>query len=352
MEPQAFLRDLAFVLCVAAVTSVLFQRLRLPAVPGYIVAGLVVGPHMPMPLVADVATVHTLAQLGVVLLMFSIGLEFSLRRLLRIGTRVGLVVLLEVGLVLTAGSLVGQLLGWSPAASVVAGSVVAISSTMIVASVFADLKIQGPLRELVLSIMVVEDLAAVLLIALVTALASGNALTGAELARTAGRLLAFLAGALALGLLVVPPSMRAVARLRRPETTLVASVGLCFAAALLALSAGYSVALGAFLAGSLVCESGAGRVVEGLVRPLRDMFGAIFFVAVGMLLDPAVALASWPAIAALVAVLLIGKTLGVGVGAFLTGHGTRVSLRAGVSVAQTGEFAFIIAGIGAGLGGP
>jgi len=352
MEPQAFLRDLALVLCVAAVTSVLFQRLRLPAVPGYIVAGLVVGPHMPVPVVADVGTVHTLAQLGVVLLMFSIGLEFSLRRLLRIGPRVGLVVLLEVGLLLTAGSLVGQLFGWSPAVSLLAGSVVAISSTMIAASVFADLKIQGPLRELVLSIMVVEDLAAVLLIALVTALASGNALSGGELARTAGRLLAFLAGALALGLLVVPPSMRAVARLRRPETTLVASVGLCFAAALLALSAGYSIALGAFLAGSLVCESGAGRVVEALVRPLRDMFGAIFFVAVGMLLDPAVAVASWPVIAALVAVLLIGKTLGVGVGAFLTGHGTRVSLRAGVSVAQTGEFAFIIAGIGAGLGGP
>ncbi len=352
MHPEAFLRDLALVLCVAAVTSVLFQRLRLPAVPGYIVAGLVVGPHVPVPLVADVDTVHTLAQLGVVLLMFSIGLEFSLRRLLRIGPRVGLVVLLEVGLLLTAGSLVGQLFGWSPAVSLVAGSVVAISSTMIVASVFTDLKIQGPLRELVFSIMVVEDLAAILLIALVTALAAGSALTGAELVRTAGRLFAFLAGALALGLLVVPPSMRAVARLRRPETTLVASVGLCFAAALLALSAGYSVALGAFLAGSLVYESGAGRVVEQLVRPLRDMFGAIFFVAVGMLLDPGVALASWPVVVALVAVLLVGKVLGVGVGAFLTGHGTRVSLRAGVSVAQTGEFGFIIAGIGAGLGGP
>jgi len=352
MEPQAFLRDLALVLCVAAVTSVLFQRLRLPAVPGYIVAGLVIGPHVPVPLVADVATVQTLAQLGVVLLMFSIGLEFSLRRLLRIGPRVGLVVLLEVGLLLTAGSLVGQAFGWSASASLVAGAVVAISSTMIVASVFTDLRIHGPLRELVLSITVVEDLAAILLIALVTALASGGALTGAELARTAGRLLAFLAGALALGLLVVPPSMRAVARLRRPETTLVASVGLCFAAALLALSAGYSVALGAFLAGSLVYESGAGRVVEQLVRPLRDMFGAIFFVAVGMLLDPRIALASWRVVLALVAVLVIGKTLGVAVGAFLTGHGTRVSLRAGMSVAQTGEFAFIIAGIGAGLGGP
>jgi CPA2 family monovalent cation:H+ antiporter-2 len=351
MESEAFLRDLAVVLCVAAVTSVLFQRLRLPTVPGYIVAGLVVGPHVPIPLVADVHTVQTLAELGVVLLMFSIGLEFSLRRLSRLGPRVGLVVVLEVGLLLTAGFLVGQAFGWSPAASVLAGAIVAISSTMIVANVFAELKVDGPLRELVLSIMVVEDLAAILLITGVTTLVSGIELTGGALARTAGRLLAFLAGALALGLLVVPPSMRAVARLRRPETTLVASVGLCFAAALLALSAGYSVALGAFLAGSLVYESGAGRVVEQLVRPVRDMFGAIFFVAVGMLLDPRIALERWPVIAALVAVLILGKTLGVGVGAFLTGHGTRLSLRAGMSGAQTGEFAFIIAGIGAGLGG-
>jgi len=351
MDANAFLKDLALVLCVAAVTSVVFQRLRLPAIPGYIVAGLVVGPHVPVPLVADVATVRTLAELGVVLLMFSIGLEFSLRRLMRIGPRVALVVLLEVGLLLASGSLVGRLFGWSPEASVLAGAVVAISSTMIAAAVLADVRVEPPLRDLVLSITVFEDVAAILLIAAATALASGGGLTGADLARAGARLLAFLAGALALGLLVVPPSMRAVARLRRPETTLVASVGLCFAAALLARAAGYSVALGAFLAGSLVYESGAGRTVEQLVRPLRDMFGAIFFIAVGMLLDPAVAAANWALIATLVGVLIAGKIVGVTAGAFLTGHGTRLSLRAGMSVAHTGEFAFIIAGIGAGLGG-
>ena len=351
MDANAFLKDLALVLCVAAVTSVVFQRLRLPAIPGYIVAGLVVGPHVPVPLVADVATVRTLAELGVVLLMFSIGLEFSLRRLMRIGPRVALVVLLEVGLLLASGSLVGRLFGWSPEASVLAGAVVAISSTMIAAAVLADVRVEPPLRDLVLSITVFEDVAAILLIAAATALASGGGLTGADLARAGARLLAFLAGALALGLLVVPPSMRAVARLRRPETTLVASVGLCFAAALLARAAGYSVALGAFLAGSLVYESGAGRTVEQLVRPLRDMFGAIFFTAVGMLLDPAVAAANWALIATLVGVLIAGKIVGVTAGAFLTGHGTRLSLRAGMSVAHTGEFAFIIAGIGAGLGG-
>jgi len=352
MQADAFLKDLALVLCVAAITSVVFQRLRLPAAPGYIVAGLLIGPHVPFPLVANLETVQTLAELGVVLLMFSIGLEFSLRRLVRIGPRVGLVVLLEVGLMLAAGSLVGRLFGLGTEASVLAGGVVAISSTMIVASVFAEARVEGPLRELVLSITVVEDLAAILLIAAATTLASGGSLTAGDLARTGGRLLAFLAGALAIGLLVVPSAMRAVARLRRPETTLVASVGLCFAAALLARQAGYSVALGAFLAGSLVYESGAARLVEQLVRPLRDMFAAIFFVAVGMLLDPAVAAANWPLIAALVAVLVCGKIIGVTVGSFLTGHGSRLSLRAGMSLAQTGEFAFIIVGVGAGIGGP
>jgi K+:H+ antiporter len=351
MQADAFLKDLALVLCVAAITSVVFQRLRLPAAPGYIVAGLLIGPHVPFPLVANLETVQTLAELGVVLLMFSIGLEFSLRRLMRIGPRVGLVVLLEVGLMLAAGSLVGRLFGLGTEASVLTGGVVAISSTMIVASVFAEARVEGPLRELVLSITVVEDLAAILLIAAATTLASGGSLTAGDLARTGGRLLAFLAGALAIGLLVVPSAMRAVARLRRPETTLVASVGLCFAAALLARQAGYSVALGAFLAGSLVYESGAGRLVEQLVRPLRDMFAAIFFVAVGMLLDPAVAAANWPLIAALVAVLVCGKIIGVTVGSFLTGHGSRLSLRAGMSLAQTGEFAFIIVGVGAGIGG-
>lgn len=351
MQAQGFLRDLALVLCVAAITSVVFQRLRLPAAPGYIVAGLLIGPHVPFPLVANLETVQTLAELGVVLLMFSIGLEFSLRRLARIGPRVGLVVLLEVGLLLAAGSLVGRLFGLGPEASVLAGGIVAISSTMIVASVFADARVEGPLRELVLSITVVEDVAAILLIAAATALASGGSLTAGDLVRAGGRLLAFLAGALALGLLVVPSAMRAVARLRRPETTLVASVGLCFAAALLARQAGYSVALGAFLAGSLVYESGAGRLVEQLVRPLRDMFAAIFFVAVGMLLDPKVAAENWSLIAALVAVLVCGKILGVSVGSFLTGHGTRLSIRASMSLAQTGEFAFIIVGVGAAFGG-
>ncbi|MGH7518869.1 MAG: cation:proton antiporter [Gemmatimonadales bacterium] len=351
-DAHLFLKDLAVVLGVAAVTTVLFQRLRLPVVLGYLLAGLVVGPHVPIPLVAEAARVRTLAELGVILLMFSLGLEFSLRKLVRLGPRVALVAVLEVGLMLTLGYIAGQLLGWSPLTSAFAGAVVAISSTMIVARVLAEERAEPPLRDLVFGVLVVEDLVAILLIAALTALTFEGQLSAARVLSTGGRLLAFLVGSFAVGLLIVPPAMRSIARLRSPETTLVASIGFCFTAALVALWAGYSVALGAFLAGSLVAESGAARQVEVLVRPVRDMFAAIFFVAVGMLLDPAVIRREWVVVLVLTAVVLCGKAVGVTVGAFLTGHGTRLSLRAGLSLAQVGEFSFIIAGLGVGLGGP
>ncbi|HET8622040.1 MAG TPA: cation:proton antiporter [Gemmatimonadales bacterium] len=350
-DAHLFLKDLAVVLGVAAVTTVLFQRLRLPVVLGYLLAGLVVGPHVPIPLVADSTTVRTLSELGIILLMFSLGIEFSLRKLIRRGPRIALVAVLEVGLMLTLGYIAGQLLGWGPLASAFAGAVVAISSTMIVARVLAEERAEPPLRDLVFGVLVVEDLVAILLIAALTALTFQGELSARGVLTTGGRLLAFLAGSFAVGLLVVPPAVRSIVRLRSPETTLVASIGFAFTAALVALWAGYSVALGAFLAGSLVAESGAARQVETLVRPVRDMFAAIFFVAVGMLLDPAVLREQWIVVVVLAAVVLVGKTAGVTAGAFLTGHGTRLSLRAGLSLAQVGEFSFIIAGLTVGLGG-
>ena len=351
-DAHLFLKDLAVVLGVAAVTTVLFQRLHLPVVLGYLLAGLLVGPHVPIPLVVDVATIHTLSELGVVLLMFSLGLEFSLRKLVRLGPRVALVAVVEVGLMLTLGYLAGQLLGWSPLASAFAGAVVAISSTMLVARGLMEARAEHQLRDLVYGVLVVEDLVAIVLIAALTALTFEGELSAARVLSTGGRLVVFLAGSFAVGLLLVPPAMRGIARLRSAETTLVASIGLCFGAALVALWAGYSVALGAFLAGSLVTESGAGRQVEALVRPVRDMFAAIFFVSIGMLLDPATVGREWPVVLVLTGVVLVGKTCGVAMGAFLTGHGTKLSLRAGFSLAQVGEFSFIIAGLGVALGGP
>jgi monovalent cation:H+ antiporter-2, CPA2 family len=345
-DTHALLKAIAVVLCVAAVTTVLFQRLRQPVVLGYILAGLIVGPHVPIPLVADSGVVHTLSELGVILLMFSLGLEFSLRKLFSVGPTAGLTAIIQCSLMVWLGFVVGRAFGWTAIESIFAGALIAISSTTIIAKAFDEQGIRGRLRELVVGVLIVEDLIAILLMAMLTAVATGSGLSAGGLALTIGKLGAFLVGLVVVGLLIVPRAMRAVVRLNRPETTLVASVGLCFAIALLAQAFGYSVALGAFLAGSLVAESGVEKEVEHLVQPVRDMFAAIFFVSVGMLIDPALVARHWGAILVLTVVVILGKILSVSLGAFLTGNGTRTSVQAGMSLAQIGEFSFIIASLG------
>jgi CPA2 family monovalent cation:H+ antiporter-2 len=344
-----FLKALTLVLCTAAVTTVVFQRLRQPVVLGYIIAGLIVGPYVAIPLFADPGVVQTLSELGVILLMFSLGLEFSLRKLFSVGPTAGLTALIQCSFMVWLGFVVGQAFGWTSRESLFAGAIIAISSTTIIAKAFDEQGIRGKLRELVVGVLIVEDLIAVLLMATLTAISTGSGLSAADLALTTGRLAAFLVGLVVVGLLIIPRAVRAVIRINRPETTLVASVGICFAIALLALSFGYSVALGAFIAGSLVAESGEEKVVEHLVLPVKDMFAAIFFVSVGMLIDPALIARYWLAIAVLTVVVIAGKVISVSVGAFLTGNGTRTSVQAGMSLAQIGEFSFIIAGLGLSL---
>ncbi|HMC32847.1 MAG: potassium transporter [Deltaproteobacteria bacterium 13_1_40CM_68_24] len=347
MEHHAnvFLTNLAIVLCVAAVTTVVFQRLRQPVVLGYILAGLLVGPHVPFPLVADDEIIRGLSELGVILLLFTIGLEFTVEKLLRVGAAAAIVAAVEVSIQIILGDLAGRIFGWSPRESLFAGAVVAISSTTIIAKAFAELRIGGRLRELVLSILIVEDLIAILLLAALTTLSAGR-LSAAELGITAGRLALFLGCVVVAGLLIIPRLVRAILKLDRPETTAVASVGICFAFALLAQRFGYSVALGAFLAGTLVAESQHGVSIEHLLQPVRDLFAAVFFVSVGMLIDPRLVRQHWAAILVLSAVVIAGKTVGVSIPAFLTGAGIRTSVAASMSLAQIGEFSFIIAAVG------
>ena len=345
-ESHEFLRNLALVLCVAAVTTIVFQRLRQPVVFGYLFAGVIVGPHLPLPLFADQDMVRALAELGVILLMFSIGLEFSLRRLLQVGGPAGLAAIAETSVMMGLGYVAGQLLGFSTIESDFTGAIVAISSTTIIAKAFAEQGVRGRVSELVFGILIVEDLIAILLVAVLTAVGEGGGLTASEVLVTTLRLAAFLAGLLGVGLLIVPRLIRGVVRLGRTETILVSSVGVCFAASLLALSLGYSVALGAFIAGSLIAESGEGKTVEQLVSPVRDLFVAIFFVAVGMLLDPQILVDYWWAVALLTVVVIVGKVLAVSGGLFLIGEGLRPAVQSGMSLAQIGEFSFIIATVG------
>ncbi len=345
-----FLLALTVVLGVAAVTTVLFQRLRQPVVLGYILAGLIVGPHVPIPLVADREIVQTLSELGVILLMFALGLEFSLRKLVRVGPTAGITALVQSSIMVWLGFIAGRAFGWTVLESVFAGAIVAMSSTTIIAKAFDDLRVRGPLRDLVVGVLLVEDLFAILFMAVLTAVATGAGVSPGQLGATLGRLGAFLALLLAGGMLLVPRAIRYVRHRGNPETLLVASLGLCFGFAYLALAFGYSVALGAFIAGSLVAESGEAHAVEEIVRPVRDLFAAIFFVSVGLLIDPALVARHWGAVVAFIGLVVLGKSTAVGLGAFLTGHGVRTSVQTGMSLAQIGEFSFILAALGTSLG--
>ena len=335
------------VLCVAAITTVIFQKIRQPVVVGYLLAGIIVGPHVTIiPLLADSGRIHTLSELGVILLMFALGLEFSVRKLLRLGPTSGFITALQVGFMIWLGYVCGRALGWTQLESIFTGALLSISSTTIVAKAYDETPVPARLRELAFGVLLAEDLTAVVELAVLTTLASGASVSASMMTVTIARLILFLVAFVGIGFLLVPPLVRMVVRVDRPETTLVASIGICFAFALLAEHAGYSVALGAFLAGSLVAESGESAQIEHLVAPVRDIFGAVFFVSVGMMIDPQLISEHWIALVVLTLAVIGGKIFGVTFASVLSGVGTRTSIEAGMSLAQIGEFSFIIAGAG------
>jgi K+:H+ antiporter len=344
------LTDLALILCVAAVTTTVFKRLRQPVVLGYLLAGVVVGPHLPVPLFVNEPLTHTLSELGVVLLMFSLGLEFSLRKLIKVAPTAGIVAVIQCSFMIWLGYLVARTFGWTVYEALFAGAALSISSTTIIVKAFAEQRVTGRLHEIVFGILIVEDLIAILLLTILTAVASGAGLSASALALSVGKLAGFLAVVLVGGMLIIPRLMRAVVKLRSNETTVVAAVGLSFAVALLARWMGYSVALGAFLAGALVAESGAAKIIEHRIEPVRDVFAAVFFVSVGMLINPLLVWQNLPAVLVLTVLVVAGNLIGVSVGTFITGYGVRTSVQAGLSLGQIGEFSFIIAGVGISLG--
>jgi monovalent cation:H+ antiporter-2, CPA2 family len=341
--------DLATILCVAAGTTVLFQRIKQPVILGYLLAGMIVGPHVPVPLFANDQMAHQFSELGVILLMFVLGLELSLRKLLRLGASVVVVAVIQCSFMIWVGYGAGRMLGWRPLESLFTGAMLSIASTTIIVKAFAEQNVRGKVADFVFGILIVEDLIAILMLAVLTPVASGAGLSAGALALTMGKLALFLAGMLAGGILLVPRLVRLIVRLGRTETTVVASVGICFASALLARYFGYSVALGAFLAGALVAESGHSKPIEHALEPIRDLFAAVFFVSVGMLIDPVLVARHWVATLVLTALVIAGNVLGVSLSSFLAGRSVRTSVQAGMSMAQIGEFSFIIVGVGVSL---
>jgi monovalent cation:H+ antiporter-2, CPA2 family len=347
MTGSRLLVELVVVLGTAAVTTVVFQALRLPVVLGYVLAGLVIGPYLPVPLVADAGLVHVLSELGVILLMFTIGLEQPLSTFARVGLPGALIAVFEVTLVIAVGTAIGMALGWTPLEAVFGGACLGISSTMLVAKVFEELGLKGGFTEQVFAVLVFEDIIAIVLLAILAAVGTGSELGVPQIVGTVLRLAGFLAVMLIVGLLIVPRVIRPIARRARAETLLIASLVVCFGASALADRAGYSVALGAFVAGVMVAESGRGHTVVELVRPFRDVFAMMFFVSIGMTIDPGQLASEAVTILIFTVVVLVMKPIGVSVGVFLAGNGVLPAVRSGLSLAQIGELSFVIAGIGA-----
>ena len=348
--PHTFVQDLAVVFCVAAVATLVFQRLRLPAVLGYLLAGLIVGPHTSIPVFVNPERIEVMAELGIILVIFMIGLEFSVGKLLKALPVSGLSTIVQITAMFWLGYTLGQIAGWSNNQSLFLGGAICISSTMIVARVLGDREEDPRLVENVFGILIVQDLAAIVLIAVFTAVAGGAGMPPGAVIRVVGELALFLGSAVVVGLMIIPRLIREADHKRSAEVVLVAAIGVCFGLALLAKHLGYSVALGAFIAGSLVSESGLRTKIEHMVEPIRDVFAALFFVSIGMLVDPHAIAAEWAMILAATAVVLFGHTLFATLGSLLAGRPVQVAIRSGMSLAQIGEFGFILVGIGVGAG--
>ena len=348
MTELTFLRDLAVVMVISAATTVLFHLLRQPVVLGYIVAGVIIGPHTPpFSYVTDLESIHTLAELGVLLLLFSIGLEFDLRKLRRVGGVALLAAILEILLMVWVGYSAGRLLDWGEMDSLFLGALLSISSTTIIVQVLME---TGQLRELfaqiILGILIVEDIVAIIILVLLSGLAAAGTVTFAEVGWALLKVSGFMVAALILGYLIVPRLIMFVARFHRTEMLTITVLGLAFGLAVLGGYFGLSIALGAFLMGAIVAESEVADQIVERIGPIREMFTAVFFVAAGMLLDPKILADLWGVVVFITLITVVGKIVSCAFGTFLAGYPGQVALPVGLGMAQIGEFSFIIANLG------
>lgn len=346
MNPS-LLQDLAVILLTAGCTAVVFHRLNQPKVVGYVLAGLIIGPFTPpFSLIQDERTIRTLADIGVVFLMFSLGLDFNLRRLRRAGATAILTALLDVSIMVWLGYLLGRRMGWTPVESLFLGAILCDSSTTILAKSLGDLgRIHDRFAGIAVGITLVEDVLAVGMLAVLTGLATTGAVQPALVAERLWHLLLFLVLVTVVGLLTVPRALNRLQRFRNEELLAITVTGLCFGVALLAVRLELSLALGAVLIGAIVSESRALPRIAALTDPLRHVFSAVFFVTIGMFLNPASLRDHWSGLAAVTALVVAGKFAANTAGVLLTGHRLSTSLLAGAGMAQIGEFAFIISAL-------
>jgi len=346
------MRDLMLILVTAAATTLLFKRLKQPVVLGYILAGFLASPYFHwMPTVYEIENIKVWAEIGVVFLLFGLGLEFSFRKLVKVGPSAGITAVVEVVGMLFLGYAVGRWMGWNLMDSLFLGGILSISSTTIIIRAFEEAGLKGkPFTSLVFGVLIIEDLVAIVLMVLLSTLAVSQQFSGVEMIWSIVKLGFFLTIWFTMGIYFVPTILKKWDRFMNEESLLILSVALCLLMVWWADQVGFSPALGAFIMGSVLAETTKAEQIEHLIKPVKDLFGAIFFVSVGMLIDPSIMKEYAGLILVLVLVTIVGKILTTSVGALLGGQTLKTSVQAGFSVAQIGEFSFIIATLGATLG--
>lgn len=348
MHLGTFLQDLALIMIVAGFVTILFHQFKQPVVLGYIIAGVILGPHTPtLVFIQDEVTVKTLAELGVIFLMFSLGLEFSIRKLLHVGAAALIAAVAEIIFMVLVGYEIGQFFGWKALDSLFLGAMLAISSTTIIIKAFSELNIKNAsFAQIIFGILIIEDILAIGMLALLSSIAVSGSVSVINVISTLGQLLIFLVITFVLGILIVPKLLSYVASFHSKEMLLITVLGLTFGCCLLVMRLDYSVALGAFVIGAIIAESNEVVLIEKLVKPITDMFSAIFFVSIGLLVDPAVIMTYIVPITVITLAVVFGKVLMCSLGVFLSGQNGRTSMRVGMGLAQIGEFSFIIASLG------
>ena len=350
-EELNLVKDLAVILIAAGVFTVISKALKQPLILGYIIAGFVVGPHLGLFSITSTEAVSQWSEIGIIFLLFALGLEFSFKKLLKVGagamTMVGIIF---IGMFIV-GVILGQMMNWTTMEGIFLGGIMSMSSTTVIIKAFGDLGLKNkPYASLIFGCLIVEDLIAVVLMVLLSTLASTGRFEGDKVALALGKMVFFLVLWFLVGIYVIPTILKKVKKMLNDETLVVIAIGLCFTMVTIAESVGFSSALGAFVMGSILAETLEGERIEHLLTSIKDLFGAIFFVSVGMMVDPVVISERWGTVLVIAVAAVAGLLLFATTGALVAGNGLDTAVHSGFSMAQLGEFAFIIASVGCAKG--
>ena len=350
-EVPTLINDLALILIVASTVTLLFKKLKQPLVLGYIMAGFIVSPHMPYTMsVMDTVDIKTWADIGVMFLLFSLGLDFSFKKIIKMGITPVITTLTIIFAMMTLGIVVGHAFDWKRMDCIFLGGMLAMSSTTIIYKAFTDMGLrQQKFAQPVMSVLILEDILAIVMMVMLSAIASGNNPDGGEMIGSVVKIGFFLVLWFVVGIFAVPWFLRATRKLVNNETLLIVSLGLCCLMAVVSTKVGFSSAFGAFVMGSILAETIEAAKIEKLVAPVKDLFGAVFFVSVGMLVDPKIIVEYAIPIGVLVLTILIGQSIFGTFGFLIGGQSLKSAMRCGFSMAQIGEFSFIIASLGLSL---